>query len=132
ANATAGQFATICGPVMGGFLYAAGPHYAYSTSIVFLLAAALIVALWMPRQNRPGSRAPAGWETLSAGFRYIWAQKPILGAISLDLFAVLFGGAMALLPVYAADILKVGPEGLGLLRAGPAIGAIVMAVVFML
>ena len=132
ANATANQFATICGPVLGGFLYAVGPQYAYGTSIVFLVAAALVVALGVPRQNRPGSRSPAGWETLSAGFRYVWARKPILGAISLDLFAVLFGGAMALLPVYAADILKVGPEGLGLLRAGPAIGAIVIAVVFML
>src|SRR5690606_8463346 len=132
ANATANQFATICGPVLGGFLYAVGPQYAYGTSIVFLVAAALVVALGVPRQNRPGSRSPAGWETLSAGFRYVWARKPILGAISLVLFAVLCGGAMALLPVYAADILKVGPEGLGLLRAGPAIGAIVIAVVFML
>lgn len=132
ANSTINQFATICGPVLGGVLYAVGPHYAYGTAIVFLIAASLIIAIGVPKQNRPGSRAPAGWETLSAGFRYVWAQKPVLGAISLDLFAVLFGGAMALLPVYAADILKVGPEGLGLLRAGPAIGAIVMAVVFML
>jgi MFS family permease len=70
---------------------------------------------------------PATWETIVAGFRYIWHEKIVLGAISLDLFAVLLGGATALLPVYARDILEVGPWGLGLLRAGPAIGALAVA-----
>ena len=70
---------------------------------------------------------PATWETIVAGFKYIWHEKIVLGAISLDLFAVLLGGATALLPVYARDILEVGPWGLGLLRAGPAIGAIAVA-----
>lgn len=132
ANSTASQFATICGPVAGGLLYAIGPNYAYGTTAILLIISSLVVLFGVPRQGRPGSRGPAGWDTLSAGFRYIWTRKPILGAISLDLFAVLFGGAMALLPVYARDILDVGPEGLGLLRAGPAIGAIIMGVLFMM
>jgi hypothetical protein len=70
------------------------------------------------------SKGVTTWETLSAGFRYIWTEKVVLGAISLDLFAVLLGGATALLPVFARDVLDIGPLGLGLLRAGPAIGAI--------
>src|SRR5690606_37399265 len=115
-----------------GLLYAIGPNYAYGTTVILLIITSLVVLFGVARQGRPGSRGPAGWDTRSAGFRDIWTRKPILGAISLDLFAVLFGGAMALLPVYARDILDVGPEGLGLLRAGPAIGAIIMGVLSMM
>lgn len=132
ANTTANQFATICGPVAGGMLYAIGPEVAYATTIIFILIAFTLVMVGVPVLRQSVLRAPAGWETLSAGFRFIWKSKPVLGAISLDLFAVLLGGALALLPVYARDILQVGPEGLGLLRAGPAFGAIVMGVVFMM
>lgn len=132
ANATANQFATICGPVAGGFLYAISPETAYATTIVFVLIACGLVVVGIPVLHGSGTKAPASWQMISAGFRFIWNNKPVLGAISLDLFAVLFGGALALLPVYARDILHVGPEGLGLLRAGPAIGAIVVGVVLML
>lgn len=132
AIATANQFATICGPVAGGFLYAYSPETAYATTIVLVLIACGLVVVGIPVLKAPGTKAPASWEMISAGFRFIWNSKPVLGAISLDLFAVLFGGALALLPVYARDILQVGPEGLGLLRAGPAIGAIVVGVVLML
>ena len=71
----------------------------------------------------PGIRAATGWLTLVEGLRYVWRRRPLLGAISMDLFAVLFGGAAALLPAYAADILQVGPVGLGWLRAAPGMGA---------
>ena len=91
-----------------------------------LSLAALCVAL-VPRPPRRAGREPASWTALVAGFRYVWREKLVLGAISLDLFAVLLGGATALLPVYARDILEVGPWGLGLLRAGPGLGAILMA-----
>ncbi|MFN4129859.1 MAG: MFS transporter [Paracoccaceae bacterium] len=132
ANTTANQIATICGPVAGGLLYAFGPEVAYGTTIVFVLSACVLVMAGVPVLRQGGGKAPASWEMLSAGFRFIWRNKPILGAISLDLFAVLLGGALALLPVYARDILDVGPQGLGLLRAGPAFGAIVMGFLFML
>lgn len=131
ANSTGNQFATICGPVAGGLLYAIGPEYAYGATIGLLIVASALVFIGVPRLNSASGRAPASWQTISAGFRYIWNNKPLLGAISLDLFAVLFGGALALLPVYARDILAVGPEGLGLLRAGPAIGAIAVGIVLM-
>lgn len=98
---------------------------AYATTITFVLIAFTLVMVGVPVLRQSAPRAPASWETLSAGFRFIWNSKPVLAAISLDLVAVLMCGALALLPVYARDILKVGPEGLGQLRAGPAFGAIV-------
>ena len=82
----------------------------------------------VPRPPRRVSREPQSWDSLMAGFRYIRKEPIVLGAISLDLFAVLLGGAVALMPVFARDILELGPTGLGLLRASPGIGAIVMAV----
>ncbi|TGD62091.1 MFS transporter [Tabrizicola sp. WMC-M-20] len=131
ANTTANQFAIICGPVAGGLLYAIGPQVAYASTITFVLIAFTLVMVGVPVLRQSAPRAPDSWETLSAGFRFIWNSKPVLAAISLDLVAVLMGGALALLPVYARDILQVGPEGLGLLRAGPAFGAIVIGVLFM-
>lgn len=124
-NSSANQFAMICGPVAGGLLYGIAPGAAYGTSLaLFGVAAVLVVSI--PKPVQTVSRAPPTLENLSAGFRYIWTQKVVLGAISLDLFAVLLGGAMALLPVYARDILDIGPTGLGFLRAAPAVGAIAM------
>lgn len=123
--ASTNQIAIICGPVAGGLLYGIHPLAAYGTSLVLYLAGGILVAM-IPKPAQRTSRVVASWETLSAGIRYIWGQKVILGAISLDLFAVLLGGAMGLLPVYARDILDVGPTGLGFLRAAPAIGAICM------
>jgi hypothetical protein len=111
---------------VGGLLYGISAEAAYGVSLVLLLVATVVI-LRVPPQPRKFSSQPTSWATIVAGFDYIWRQKIVLGAISLDLFAVLLGGATALLPVYARDILEVGPWGLGLLRAGPAIGAIVVA-----
>lgn len=122
-SVTAGQFATVAGPVAGGLLYAIAPELAYGLAAALLAAAAgLVLLIRLPR--RIGAGAYPTWESLSAGFRYIWTEKVVLGAVTLDLFAVLLGGAVALLPVYAIEVLDVGPTGLGLLKAGPAIGAI--------
>jgi MFS family permease len=119
------QIATVSGPVAGGLLYGIAPEAAYITAFV-LLAVATAMALRVPAHPRvAGERASL--ETVVGGFRYIWKEKIVLGAISLDLFAMLFGGASALLPVYARDILTVGPWGLGLLRAAPGIGSILVA-----
>jgi MFS family permease len=124
-NSATWQLATIIGPVAGGLLYGISAETAYGTAVAMLLAAALVVAL-IPRPEQKTVPEPATWATLVAGFDYVWRHKIVLGAISLDLFAVLLGGATALLPAYARDILEVGPSGLGLLRAGPGIGALLV------
>lgn len=122
-NTSGSQIATICGPVAGGLLYGVNPMAAYGASLgLFALAALFVARIPKPPQRTRKSRITA--ETLGAGFRYIWGHKVVLGAISLDLFAVLLGGATALLPVYARDVLEIGPSGLGFLRAAPAVGAI--------
>jgi MFS family permease len=122
-NTTAVQIATIAGPVAGGLLYGLTAGLAYGFALA-LLAFASVMVLMIQRPPQRISTGHATWGTMIAGFRYIWTEKIVLGAISLDLFAVLLGGATALLPVYARDILDIGPWGLGLLRAGPAFGAI--------
>jgi MFS family permease len=126
-NSTAWQIATIGGPAVGGLLYALGPGVVYGTATGFLAAAAVLMSLMRFRRLKT-SQEPASWDTLVAGIRFIWSKQIILGAISLDLFAVLFGGATALLPIYARDILEIGPWGLGILRSAPALGAAVVAV----
>ena len=125
-NSGGWQIATICGPVLGGLLYDVTPELAYGTALALLLISAVLILL-VPRRARRIVPQQANWETIVAGFRYIWGEKIVLGAISLDLFAVLLGGASALLPVYARDILHVDASGLGLLRAGQAVGAIMVA-----
>jgi MFS family permease len=121
------QIATVLGPVAGGLLYGVSPEVAFYTSLALLaIAAGLSSQIRLPVQIRM-KKEKASFETLVAGFRYIWKQKIVLGAISFDLFAVLLGGATALLPVYARDILDVGPWGLGLLRSAPGIGSILVA-----
>ncbi|MBS9721587.1 MFS transporter [Tianweitania sp. BSSL-BM11] len=126
-NSSAWQTATIVGPVAGGLLYGFNPEVAYATAAVLMLAATFLVfSIPKPAQKITGEKPTT--ETLFAGFRYIWGEKVVLGAISLDLFAVLLSGAVALLPVYARDILDLGPWGLGLLRAAPGVGAILVAV----
>ena len=122
------QAAIIGGPALGGFLYAAGASVVYVVcAALFVLGASLV---WSARyDHKPAPRAPVTMDTLLAGVRFIRAKPVVLGAISLDLFAVLLGGAVALLPIYARDILHVGPEGLGLLRGAPAVGALLMSLV---
>jgi len=128
-NATTFQAATILGPSLGGLLYAAfrGPSAVYACAM--LTAVGALVSMFRIR-TRPQARRrePMTLNTVLAGLHFIWREKLILGAISLDLFAVLLGGAVALLPVYAREILHTGPWGLGLLRTAPGIGAAVMAV----
>lgn len=111
---------------LGGFLNGHGPEVAYTTAFIFMLLGALLVfAIPKPPKAPPKERPTLS--NMLEGFRFIWKQKVILGAISLDLFAVLMGGVIALLPIYAEEILKLGPEGLGWLRAAPGIGAIITA-----
>ncbi len=120
---TSWQMATIAGPVIGSLLYGLAPGAAYGTATcLFILAAGLIFSIPAPDQQI--LREPPTLSSLLGGFGYIWREKVVLGAISLDLFAVLLGGAVALMPVYARDILDVGELGLGLLRAAPGVGAI--------
>jgi MFS family permease len=123
------QSASVGGPALGGLLFAIRPEVAYGTAV----ALSALAAVWMSLLRRPRraeselGNAP-GVESLLLGIRFIRTTPIILGAISLDLFAVLFGGAVALLPLYAKSILHTGPLGLGILRSGPAIGALVAGV----
>ena len=136
---TALQGAIIAGPALGGVLYAAGPallgaaapaagHDAGATLVYGISAAGFTVAVVavLGLHPRPAQRAAErmSWASMLAGARFIWTRKTMLGAVSLDLFAVLLGGATALLPIFAKDILQVGPTGLGLLRGAPAVGAL--------
>ncbi|WP_368517700.1 MFS transporter [Rhizobium sp.] len=123
------QIAAVCGPVAGGLLYGISPEAAYIASLVLLTIAMVLAAgiRFPARAADTGRKEKPTFETLVAGFHYIWREKIMLGAISFDLFAMLLGGASALLPVYARDILTVGPWGLGLLRAAPGIGSILVA-----
>jgi MFS family permease len=128
-NATIFQGATILGPALGGVLYAAlhGPSGVYSVGVAACLIATVALSrVRVEHSARPREEVSA--KTVLAGLDYIWSHKLILGVISLDLFAVLLGGAIALLPVYAREILRTGPWGLGLLRASPGIGAGIMAI----
>jgi len=128
-NATTFQTATILGPAFGGILYAAfhGPSVVYAVALLTAIGATLSTFRIKP-ETKARPREPMTLKTVFAGLHYILEKKLILGAISLDLFAVLLGGAVALLPVYAREILRTGPWGLGLLRSAPGVGAAIMAV----
>jgi len=123
------QGAAILGPALGGIIYAAsgGPAAVYARAVAMTIVA-VVCTLKMKTQERYRAREPANWTSVSAGLRYIWREKVVLGSISLDLFAVFLGGAVALLPVYAREILFTGPWGLGLLRTAPGVGAAAMAI----
>jgi len=130
ASATAQQTATICGPALGGLLYAGlGPAGVYAVCTAIFIAASVLMLLVTITRRAGGERKPMSLETLFAGFHYVRTHPILLGAISLDLFAVLLGGVTALLPIYARDILDAGPWGLGLLRSAPAVGALILSVV---
>ena len=125
-SSTAWQLASVAGPALGGVLYAFGGTAVFGAVAGLFLASLLFLALLQtPRQQVP--RSQTTWRTLVAGIHFIWARPVIFGAISLDLFAVLFGGATALLPIYARDLYHAGPWGLGLLRSMPALGALTTA-----
>ena len=124
---SAGQTAQIVGPALGGLLYTLGAGAAYfAAGALFILAGLLALAIRVERHVRP--REPLTLETVFSGAAFIYGQRVLLGSMSLDLFAVLLGGATALLPVFAKDILQVGPVGLGVLRSAPAIGALATSV----
>ena len=125
ASASAMQFAIIAGPAVGGFVYVASPVAVYASALFLFLASGLLVFLVRTEKNQ-SRREPFSLASLFAGVSYVWNRPVLFGAISLDLFAVLLGGATALLPIYARDILKVGPWGLGLLSSAPAVGALLM------
>jgi len=124
-SSDAAQIATITGPALGGLAYALAPGAAYGLMSAFCFFAA--VGIGFVRLTQPAAaRDPAISDDLFAGVRFVRNNPSILGTISLDLFAVLLGGATALLPIYARDILQTGPLGLGILRAAPAVGALLM------
>jgi MFS family permease len=114
--------AVILGPVLGGLLYLAGAKTVYAV-VAALLIVAVVLMLMTRVIPQASNREPATWHSVLEGLRFVWSRPVVLGAISLDLFAVLFGGATALLPAIAHDILMVGPTGLGLLRTAPAVGS---------
>lgn len=129
-SASAVQVATIAAPALGGLIYAFGASTVYIlTGLLYLIACGLMLGVVrFVSEAPPQPQGAGGLDTFLAGLRFIKGHKAILGAVSLDLFAVLLGGATALLPIYAKDILHTGPWGLGILRAAPAIGALLMGV----
>jgi MFS family permease len=127
-NSSVFMVAVIAGPALGGFLYALGPGATYSVCVVGFLASGALMATLGGRRVTKAVGADAGrLARVAEGIRFVRARPVVFGAISLDLFAVLLGGATVLLPVFARDILQVGPIGLGLLRSAPAMGAAVTA-----
>lgn len=128
-NSTVWEGATVVGPVIGGLLYGAyGITAAYSADVLLIIAAFICYARIPNRKLPPVTEEHGIWKKIKAGVQFVFGNQIILGAITLDLFAVLFGGAVALLPIFAKDILAVGKEGFGLLRAAPGIGAVAMAI----
>jgi MFS family permease len=125
-TAAAGEAATIVGPALGGLLYVAGAGVVYAVASALCLLAAVMMAR-LHYIAAPPKREVATLKTVFAGVHFIRERKDVLGVISLDLFAVLLGGATALLPIFARNILHTGPWGLGLLRAAPAVGALLMS-----
>lgn len=126
-NSSITQGAMVTGPALGGLLYALGPGVVFGLATFAFASAAILISLVRTRREAV-AREPVSWASLAAGLTFIRSRPVLFGAISLDLFAVLFGGAVALLPIYAQDVLQTGPWGLGLLRSMQAVGAVCMAV----
>lgn len=126
ANASAGKMSQLIGPALGGLLYGLGADIDFGLcALLVVVAGAASFALPMP--PAPAERSKVTWSTLIAGLRFIWRQPTVLGAMSLDLVATLFGGVTALLPIFAGDILHIGSWGFGILRSAPAVGALLVA-----
>ena len=129
-SSIAWQSGAIAGPAVGGYLYAAAPFAPYAASAALFAIAFVCLLCIGPVARAELARGPSPWAQMVEGLRYVRHNKLVLGAISLDLFAVLLGGATAMLPVFARDVLHAGPEGLGHLRAAPAVGATLTAAFF--
>ena len=127
-SSSAFHVAVIAGPVLGGLLYLAGPITVYVVAAALLMLSVLLMSRTRAAPQIINTE-PATWSTVLEGLRFVWSRPIMLGAISLDLFAVLFGGATALLPAYAHDVLQAGPTELGLLRTAPGVGAAVCSIV---
>jgi MFS family permease len=125
-NSSGDTAATIVGPALGGFLYIVGPQAVYAVAGVLYLISLVLIAQLRYRHVAAAHEA-ATWKSVFAGVHFIRLNPDMLGVISLDLFAVLLGGATALLPIFARDVLNTGPVGLGMLRAAPAVGALLMS-----
>jgi MFS family permease len=124
------QFAAVAGPAIGGLLYGFGGATAAYAVDLGLMVVAIVALLPIVALHEPDRSDEANSDrSLLAGVRFVWSEKILLGAMTLDLFSVLFGGAVALLPIFASDILHVGPQGLGLLRAAPAVGSVLTGIV---
>jgi MFS family permease len=128
-SSAAAQVATITGPALGGLAYAVAPGLPYGIMLVFWLLSMVLTGAITVGQPPAEEKDGAAADDIFAGVRFIRSNSAILGTISLDLFAVLFGGVTALLPIYARDILMAGPLGLGILRAAPAVGALIMTTI---
>ena len=126
-NSLSWQSASIIGPALGGLLCAVSAATAFGASVVLFLVGALLL-LGIKAKTKPITQPGSRWALIKEGLVYTWRNKIVFGSISLDLFAVLLGGATALLPVFARDVLHVGAEGFGLLRAAPAVGATLVAI----
>jgi MFS family permease len=127
ANTTASQAASVAGPAIGGIVYIAGPAVVYGACAALFVAAGALIHFVRPQRLQQRPSPSTGLASMLDGIRFIRHRPVVLGAISLDLFAVLLGGATALLPIYARDLLHTGPWGLGLLRSATAVGALGMA-----
>ena len=127
-STSANQAAVVLGPAIGGLLYAAGPTVVYLTCTTLFVVASVLVTLIRRIEAPARSREPFKLVSLFAGFAFIRDRRELVGVVTLDLFVILLGGAVALLPIYARDILRVGPEGLGVLRSASAVGALASSI----
>jgi MFS family permease len=129
-SSTMWQIGAIGGPALGGILYGTiGINLTYATDLALMVLALILVLFIKPRPLMPRDKKESLWESLGKGIKFVFKTQEMLGALSLDLFAVFFGGAAALLPMFADQVLKIGPFGLGLLRAAPSVGAVLMGIV---
>ncbi len=128
-NSIAWQMGSVVGPAAGGLLYAASPALPYWSAVALLVLASITILSIAPMKRPDVRRDVHPVRQMAEGMSYVWNERFLLGCITLDLFAVLLGGATALLPVFARDILQVGSEGLGLMRAAPALGAAIVALI---